>query len=71
LVAEHTWQTPVVVLQAGVAPPQFASLEQAAQKPPEQLPLWQSVPDEHPSPLMHAGHVPPPQSTSVSAPSFW
>src|SRR5260221_533662 len=32
--------------------------------------LWQSRPAEHDLPAGHAGHVPPPQSTSVSLPFF-
>jgi hypothetical protein len=32
--------------------------------------LWQSPPEVHPPPAGHAAHVPPPQSTPVSAAFF-
>ncbi|HVU03086.1 MAG TPA: hypothetical protein VHE30_15100 [Polyangiaceae bacterium] len=35
-----------------------------------QEPLWQSVPSLH-APDVHAAHAPPPQSTSLSLPSFF
>ena len=42
----------------------------AAQIPEVQVPLEQSVPTAQTLPVAHAGQVPPPQSTSVSAPFF-
>ncbi len=36
--------------------------------PPEQFPETQSVPTLQSLPLAQGGHVPPPQSTSVSVP---
>jgi hypothetical protein len=41
-----------------------------AQSPFLHVALWQSVPVRHFKPVAHAGHIPPPQSTSVSAPSL-
>lgn len=43
---------------------------QVRQRLPSQRLEEQSVPAEHASPVPHAPHVPPPQSTSVSAPFF-
>jgi hypothetical protein len=37
---------------------------------PEQTPVWQSVARAQDALAPHLGHVPPPQSTSVSAPFF-
>lgn len=53
------------VLGAGVQSP---ALLQAAQVPPEQNMLWQSLYWMHVPPLAQPGHSPP-QSTSVSPPS--
>jgi hypothetical protein len=42
----------------------------AAQIPPVHVLLTQSVPVKHFMPVAHAGHIPPPQSVSVSLPSL-
>jgi hypothetical protein len=47
-----------------------ASIGAVAQCPPTQLPVVQSAFTTHVSPSAHGGQVGPPQSTSVSAPSF-
>jgi hypothetical protein len=69
---EHPVAVHVIVDDGQTAPLQSTGGIELPQAPLEsQGPLQQSVGAEHIFPRPHAGHVPPPQSMSVSIPSFF
>src|SRR6185312_11178549 len=67
----HWFSTQVLVRASQALVEQSESFTQRQTPPLEQSLLVQSEFTEHPLPARQAGQTPPPQSVSVSAPSFW